>query len=216
MSFTDYTQAVKLGKKDYQSKLINGESPTLEVLDDILHTLKSYKEVSLGLAEIPLDQIVGTKTAARSTAFSGNFMPLLDSSSEFAAKWINLCESQQEEGIKDPITAYEYMNKFYVLEGNKRVSVLKYFDAVSIAGNVIRIMPPKTDDLEVQIYYEYADFYELSEINYLYFTNTGCFEKLQALVGKEPGEKWSSDDKMNFRSLFQNFRQNTGALAETI
>ena len=72
MSFTDYTQAVKLGKKDYQSKLINGESPTLEVLDDILHTLKSYKEVSLGLAEIPLDQIVGTKTAARSTAFSGN------------------------------------------------------------------------------------------------------------------------------------------------
>lgn len=30
--------------------------------------------------------------------------------------------------------------------------------------------------------------------------------KLQALVGKEPGEKWSSDDKMNFRSLFQNFR----------
>ena len=68
------------------------------------------------------------------------------------------------------------MNKFYVLEGNKRVSVLKYFDAVSIAGNVIRIMPPKTDDLEVQIYYEYADFYELSEINYLYFTNTGCFE----------------------------------------
>lgn len=206
MSFTDYTQAVKLGKKDYQSKLINGENPTLEVLDDILHTLKSYKEVPLGLAEIPLEQIVGTKTAARSTAFSGNFMPLLDSSSEFAAKWINLCESQQEEGIKDPITAYEYMNKFYVLEGNKRVSVLKYFDAVSIAGNVIRIMPPKTDDLEVQIYYEYADFYELSEINYLYFTNTGCFEKLQALVGKEPGEKWSSDDKMNFRSLFQNFR----------
>lgn len=206
MSFTDYTQAAKLGKKDYQSKLIAGKSPTLEVLDDILHTTKDYREVSLGLVQIPLDQIVGTKTAGRSTAFSSNFMPILDSSSEFASKWIRLCTSQQEEGIKDPITAYEYMNKFYVLEGNKRVSVLKYFDAVSVMGNVIRIMPKKTDDLEVKIYYEYVDFYELSEINYIYFSKSGCFEQLQSLVGKKPDEKWTSDDKMNFRSLFQAFR----------
>mgnify|MGYP002774354864 FL=1 len=124
MSYADYIQASKLGKKDYQSKLMEGKSPTLEVLDDILHTTKDYREVSLGLVEIPLDQIVGTKTAARSSSFSSNFMPILDASSEFATKWSVLCDAQAEEGIKDPITAYEYMNKFYVLEGNKRVSVL--------------------------------------------------------------------------------------------
>lgn len=206
MSFTDYTQAAKLGKKDYQSKLMAGKNPTLEVLDDILHTTKDYHEVSLGLVQIPLDQIVGTKTSGRSNSFSSNFMPILDSHSEFATKWIRLCTSQQEEGIKDPITAYEYMNKFYVLEGNKRVSVLKYFDAVSIMGNVTRIMPKKTDDFDVKLYYEYVDFYELSEINYIYFSKLGSFEKLQTLIGKEPKEKWSSDDKMDFRSLFQNFR----------
>lgn len=206
MSFIDYSQAAKLGKKDYQSKLMAGKSPTLEVLDDILHTTKDYREVSLGLVQIPLDQIVGTKTVGRSTSFSSNFMPILDSNSEFASKWIQLCTSQQEEGIKDPITAYEYMNKFYVLEGNKRVSVLKYFDAVSIMGNVIRIMPKKTDDLDIQIYYEYVDFYDLSDINYIYFSKLGCFEKLQLLVKKAPDEKWSADDKMNFRSLFQSFR----------
>ena len=55
MSFNDYIQAAKLGKKDYQSKLMQGKSPTLEVLDDILHTKKNYHEVSLGLVEIPLD-----------------------------------------------------------------------------------------------------------------------------------------------------------------
>lgn len=206
MSFIDYSQAAKLGKKDYQSKLMAGKSPTLEVLDDILHTTKDYREVSLGLVQIPLDQIVGTKTVGRSTSFSSNFMPILESNSEFASKWIQLCTSQQEEGIKDPITAYEYMNKFYVLEGNKRVSVLKYFDAVSIMGNVIRIMPKKTDDLDIQIYYEYVDFYDLSEINYIYFSKLGCFDKLQLLVKKAPDEKWSADDKMDFRSLFQNFR----------
>ena len=37
MSYSDYVQAAKIGKKDYQSKLMAGESPTLEVLDDILH-----------------------------------------------------------------------------------------------------------------------------------------------------------------------------------
>lgn len=206
MSFNDYIQAAKLGKKDYQSKLMQGKSPTLEVLDDILHTKKNYHEVSLGLVEIPLEQIVGTKTTGRSNSFSSNFMPILDSDSEFATKWIHLCTSQQEEGIKDPIKAYEYMNKFYVLEGNKRVSVLKYFDAVSIAGEVIRILPKKTDDLDIKIYYEYVDFYELSKINYLYFSKSGCFEKLQTLVGKNADEKWSSDDKMNFRSLFQSFK----------
>ncbi len=133
-------------------------------------------------------------------------MPILDSSSEFATKWIRLCASQQEEGIKEPIKAYEYMNKFYVLEGNKRVSVLKYFDAVSIVGEVIRILPKKTDDLDIKIYYEYMDFYELSKINYLYFSKSGCFEKLQTLVGKNTDENWSFDDKMNFRSLFQSFK----------
>lgn len=54
MSYSDYVQAAKIGKKDYQSKLMAGESPTLEVLDDILHTTKSYREVSLGLVQIPI------------------------------------------------------------------------------------------------------------------------------------------------------------------
>ena len=50
------------------------------------------------------------------------------------------------EGIREPIKAYEFMNKFYVEEGNKRVSVLKFFDAVSIPGNVTRIVPPRTEE----------------------------------------------------------------------
>lgn len=62
------------------------------------------------------------------------------------------------------------LNRFYVLEGNKRVSVLKYFKATSIMGEVTRIVPRKTDDKNIKIYYEYMDFYELSHINYIYFS----------------------------------------------
>ena len=37
-SFTmeDYQKAYKLGKKDYQARMMRGELPTLQVLDDIL------------------------------------------------------------------------------------------------------------------------------------------------------------------------------------
>lgn len=206
MPYSDYVRASKIGKKDYQSKVLKGQLPTLEVLDDILHSTRDYHEVSLGLVNIPLNQIVGTKTSGRSNSFSSNFMPILDVHTEFASKWIALSKYQEEEGIADPIIAYEYMNKFYVLEGNKRVSVLKYYGAASIMGTVTRIIPKLTDDINVRIYYEFMDFYALSEINYINFTQLGSYQKLQSTVGKKPDEQWSSNDKMDFRSLFLSFK----------
>ena len=57
-----------------------------------------------------------------------------------------------------PIIAFEYMNRFYVQEGNKRVSVLKYYGAVKIPGTVTRLIPARTEDLENKIYYEFLGF----------------------------------------------------------
>ena len=37
-----------------------------------------------------------------------------------------LYNAHLEEGIHDPIKCYEFMNRYYVLEGNKRVSVLSF------------------------------------------------------------------------------------------
>ncbi len=205
MSIEDYTKAYKLGKKDYQSKMLKGMQPTVKVLDEILPAKGSFKEVSLGLVQIPIDQIVGTKTGGRSSAFAGNFMPILREDSEFAQKWINLSTSHVEEGIREPIKAYEYMNKFYVEEGNKRVSVMKFFEAVSVPGYVTRIIPPRTGEKENNIYYEFLDFYDVSKINYIWFTKEGSFQKLQAAVGKAPKEEWSDDDRLMFSSIYTRF-----------
>ena len=205
MIMDDYNKAYKAGKKDYQARLLRGEQPTLQILDDILPPRGSYSEVPLGLVQIPIEQIVGTKTGGRSSAFAGNFMPILRENTEFAYKWAALSESHLNEGIRDPIKAYEYMNKFYVEEGNKRVSVLKYYDAVSVPGIVTRILPPRTEEKENRIYYEFVDFYELSKVNYIWFTKTGSFAKLQALTGKEPDQVWSDDDKLTFSSVYTRF-----------
>ena len=205
MGREDYSKAFRLGKKDYQARMLRGEKPTLEVLDDIMPDKGSYYEMPLGLVQIPIDQIVGTKTIGRSTSFSGNFMPILQEDTEFASKWSNLSTSHVDEGIRDPIKAYEYMNKFYVLEGNKRVSVMKYFGVVSIPGNVTRIVPRRSDDRENRIYYEFMDFYQAAPINYIWFSQEGSFRKLQEAVGKQPGEVWTDDELHTFSAFYSRF-----------
>ena len=182
-ALADYNKALRMGKREGQK---------LPVLDDILKEkhITAAREIPLGVVQIPSEQLVGTKTSGRSTAFSKSFYPLLKDSTEFAGKWMELYKAHLTEGIREPIKAYEFMNKFYVEEGNKRVSVLKFFDAVSIPGNVIRIVPPRTDEKENRIYYEFMEFYNLSQVNYIWFSQEGSFAKLQRLVGKRPDEPW--------------------------
>lgn len=205
MGLDDYMKAYRLGKRDYQARMLRGEKPTLAVLDDIMPEKGCYHEVPLGIVQVPIERIAGTKTVGRSNSFAGNFMPILQTDSEFAVKWMKLSESQANEGIRDPIKAYEYMNRFYVEEGNKRVSVMKYYGAVSIPGSVTRIVPKRTDEKENRIYYEFMDFYQAAPINYIWFSREGNFQKLQRIVGKKPGEEWTKDDLLKFSSLYTRF-----------
>ena len=203
----NYEKACHLGKKE-------GGSPA--VLDTILEErhITAPAEVSLGLVSIPVDRIVGTKSKGRSQSFSKSFYPVLKENTEFASKWISLCNAHLNEGIREPIKAYEFMNEFYVEECNKRVSVLKYFGAVSIPANVIRIIPPQSDDKETRIYYEFMDFYSLSEINDIWFSRPGSFARLQRLVGKMPNEPWSNEDRKTFHSSYALFQKAFEALDE--
>ena len=140
----DYRNALRAGQRATRAAQARGQSPYLAVLDDILRGVNIVAQEPLGLVDIPAESIVGTKTAGRHTAFAPNFMPILEADSEFARKWSNLCDAHLEEGIRYPVTAYEYLNKFYVEEGNKRVSVLKYYEAVKIPGTVTRLVPERT------------------------------------------------------------------------
>ena len=208
----DYKSALRAGQRAYRARISRGQSPYLAVLDDVLKGVDIVAQEPLGLVEIPSDSLVGTKTSGRHTAFSYDFMPLLEPDTEFAAKWSNLCDAHLEEGIHTPIIAFEYMNRFYVQEGNKRVSVLKYYGAVKIPGTVTRLIPARTEDLENKIYYEFLDFYKLSKVNYVHFSKLGGYSKLQTLVCKASGEAWSEDDRLNFASFYTMFHQQFEAL----
>ncbi len=201
-----YKEAQKLAQKERRRCISRGQYPYLSVLDDFIPAEKSAAATEVGTIQIPIEWIVGTKTEGRTTAFARNYMPLLDESTEFAAKWMKLCGVHLEEGLRDPIEVYEYMNRYYVAEGNKRVSVLKYFGAVTIAAHAVRILPERGSQ-ETEIYYESLDFNKYSKINFIEFSHPGRYLELQRLVGKKPGEAWTEEERRNFSSAYYRFKK---------
>ena len=196
-----YNQARRRGQREYREAIAAGRYPYLPVLDDILQNARVEAQLPLGVVEVPLAQVGGTKTAGRTAAFSFNFMPLLGAETEFAAKWINLCMAHVEEGIRDPIRCYEYLGRFYVQEGNKRVSVLKHFGAANVTASVIRVVPQYADNPDIRRYFDFMAFYALSGIYEVQLAQEGGYAKLQAAMGKKAQEEWTDDDRANIRSL---------------
>lgn len=174
-----YLAARKLGRRFVQEHEKDAFKGYLPILEEVMRGTEIMGEINLGYHEIPLDRVAGTRTAGRSNSFAGNFMPLLADDTEFAIKWKKVYESQLVEGIREPIKVYEYLGRYYALEGNKRISILKYVGAASVYGNVIRLLPERNeDDDEISIYYEFLDYDKKLFFDDLWFTRRGNFTLL--------------------------------------
>ena len=203
----EYALALRQGQKEYRELLMADRPAHPIVLDEILPENADYATVEVGVLEIPSERIIGTKSAGRVSAFTASFRPLLDSKSEFAAKWISLCNAHLgDTGITDPIVCYEYLGNFYVQEGNKRVSVLRHFGAPRIPGSVKRILPPISDDPRIKAYYEFIDFYKASGLYTVQFRRPGDYAKLLSHLGKKSSEEWTEDERRSFSAYFHYFR----------
>ena len=204
----EYLAALSRGKKELKELLASGRETYPAVLDEILGEQAGATVLDLGLVDIPAARIVGTKSAGRITAFTPSFRPLLGPESEFAHKWYALCRDHLGDiGIREPILCYEYLGNFYVQEGNKRVSVLRHFDAARIPGTVLRIVPSPSDDPRVKAYYEFMNFYKVSKLYTVQFRRPGDYDRLLAFLGREPDEPWTEEDRRTFNSYFQYFQE---------
>ena len=202
----EYYAALRRGQKEYKEQMALGKNPHPAVLDQIIDIGTATSTQLIGLVEIPAERIVGTRSAGRISTFSVSFLPLAKQTSEFASKWINLCMAHLgEEGIRDPITCYEYLGNFYVEEGNKRVSVLRHFGANRIPAMVTRILPERSEKPRIKAYYEFLDFYKSSRLYAVQFRRPGDYAKLLALLGKEPEEIWTEAERRTFSAYFQYF-----------
>lgn len=199
-----YKKALKLGQRELRTSMLHGKSGIMAVMPESMENGTLRRE-SLGLVEIPLDLIAGTCTDGRSNAFSLSFYPLMPEKTEFSSKWINLCKAHLTEGLRDPIKAVEYMGKFYVIEGHKRVSVLKYFGAVSIIGSVTRLYPADSDDINVKIYNEFLQFYNLTGMYIIQFNRLGGYSQLLEVMGFKQDAEWSAELIRDFRTFYSMF-----------
>ena len=201
-----YNAAYRHGVKFYNTCIAQGKSPYPPVLDDIANETQISGQQVIGIVEIPLNLVVGTLAAGRKSAFAGNFKPILPDNSEFAEKWISLAEAQLDgEGIRDPIKCIEFMGRFYVIEGNKRVSVLKSLGAAMITADVTRSVPVWSDAPEIRAYYEFMRFYKMTALYQIQFTVPGKYERLLKKLGKTWDDKFTHDEVALLRSLCLHF-----------
>ena len=204
----EYIHAMHLGQKEIKELQALGKPTEPEVLDEILPDVSSCAVQDVGLVEIPSERIVGTKSAGRITAFSPAFLPLLGPDTEFGTKWTLLCDAHLGDvGIREPIQCFEYLGNFYVQEGNKRVSVLRYFGSPRIPSVVRRVVPPMSDDPRIVAYYEFLDFYKDTKMYTVQFRRPGDYAKLLAFLKKQPGELWTEEERRSFNAHFQYFRE---------
>lgn len=207
MGAATYARALKAGQKEYKACIALEQDPYLPALERQISQADIAGEEPLGLQSIPMELIAGTRTAARRDCFSVSFLPLLDESSEFAAKWAALAQAHLEEGIRDPITAVEYMNRYYVVEGNKRASVLRYYGCPCVTGTVVRLLPVPSDTPEYHLYREFLAFFRCTSINYIQFHHPGKYVQLLSLLDRDDHRPWDFERRREFFADCTRFRR---------
>ena len=201
-SLEQYQYALKRGKEnvhEQRQRKLNTHPLVLEEITDIRECSKE----DLGVMYVPAKLIIGTLTEARASSFSADFMPILNERSEFANKWQEVCSYHlSDSGTIETPTAYEYLGRFYIIEGNKRVSVLRSYGVVYILLNVTRILP-KDDNKEVEVYNEFLKLYERSDLYSLQFSRKSYYGRFQKLAGLKSDHLWTKDEKLAVLGLLE-------------
>ena len=188
-------QAKRIARKNSA----NVEMAALPLLKTVLDTYNVAGETDLGVVKIPVKQIVGVVAEEDRDAYVSDFFPLPSVNSEFAEKWTMMfMENLSDAGLSNPIRCYEFLGKFYVVDGKKRVSAVKAQGTIMIDAQVTRILPVETDDPEIQSYYEFVKTYEKTGLYQIAFTQPGKADSFLKAMGYEPDHTWSEMDRFSF------------------
>ncbi len=200
-----YIRARQKGLRAYHQAIQQNQDPYLPVLEEKVPELNKLDRLSLGIQTIPLDRVAGSVSRGRSFAFANNFMPILEVNSEFCSKWSVLYESVEAEGLRDPAKVLEYLGFYYLIEGNKRISVMKFLGAEYVEADVTRVIPARTESPELAVYDEYCAFAKATGLYDIFFTRPGSYSRLSGLPGIRSGEAWSQDDVLSLRKIYRYF-----------
>lgn len=184
-----YRAARKRGLKECTASRARGESGYLAVPGVCREDCGVLGFIQQPLRQVSLNRVVGTYQVNRANSFAPNFMPILPETSEFAAKWISLYASHLELGVRDAIRVYEYLWRYYVSEGNKRVSVLKFVGASAFDAEITRLIPQYDEENpEIVRYYAFLEYAKTGVFSDIELSDGRKYERLLELERKLIGE----------------------------
>ena len=194
-----YRKAHKNGKRSVRKMVRQGSDPYLLSLDSVVNDDMIADRVSLGVMDIPTEAIVGVATPDKRELYSHDFLPLSNPDTDFSTKWCKLYWYYLgNKGIRCPISCYEYMGKFYILDGIKRVSIATCHGVPTITASVVRLMPRETEKPEIQQYYEFLKAFEKTGLYQIEFSLPGSFDKFQQAMGFDLEHQWNEEDRLEF------------------
>lgn len=198
-----YNTARNAGRREQR----HGKASYPVALKSFLYKEDISATIDLEVMNIPTSKIVGiAKASDKDLAYTADFLPLHPATSEFAAKWVRLYQEYlSDEGLREPISCYEYLGKFYVIDGMKRVSVVKCHGGTTISARVTRLMPVATNDPQVQCYYEFLKYFRYTGLYQVFFKTPENFVKLQAALGHTADHVWTEMDRFSFLFYWNSF-----------
>ena len=203
-----YRKAHRKGKRSVRKMSRQGANPYLLSLDSFLSDDAITERVNLGVMDIPTEKIVGVATPDKQELYSYDFLPLSNPDTDFSTKWCKLYWYYlSNKGVRCPISCYEYMGQFYIVDGIKRVSIAKCHGVPTITASVIRLLPQKTEDVQVQRYYEFLNVFDKTGLYQINFSSPDSFAKFQSAMGFEPDYHWNEADRLEFLFNWPFFEQ---------
>ncbi len=201
----EYAQALRSGQRALRERTSRGERGNLPALDDLTGQTRVIAYMKQPQREISLSRVTGTYTAARANSFAANFMPLHPENSEFASKWMSLCAIHMGEGLRDPVEVYEYLWQYYVIEGNKRVSILKHFGSPTVRADITRVVPQlDEDDPDTAVYYAYLRYDKEGRFKNLRLSSEEAYGQLAGLEANFP-ERADAAGRPNYNAMYLQF-----------
>ena len=190
-----YSIAMRNQLKDKKQRV----APYPSILNDILNERMVSCRQDLGVMDIPTNLIVGVSEYSDVLLkYTKDFQPLADPNSQMAMQWRRAYQALIGQENSKEICCFEYLGKFYVVDGLQEVSVAKYSGTYQIRSHVTRILPVKTESIAVKHYYDFLVQFDLTNLYQLQFTQPGYFEKLQTALNKQESAEWTETDRSKF------------------
>ena len=120
-----------------------------------------------GVQDVPLDKIAGSVAPESKTAdFDPNFFPI---NPKLRDRWANVYAAMVIEDVP-PIDVYKVDDRYYVIDGHRRVSVARALDRPTIRARVINVrtrapLPSESDAHALLRAAEYSAFLEATQLH---------------------------------------------------